>query len=197
MTEAQIKLLADLRSGDLVSRAEVLRVLKRLGGQDADLALYGAEDNARAREYGEAAMTRACCAVAIMPASPDLSASLAEMIEGLVGASLHHETGERITRKDLNNAYRMGQENGRLAAELLPALARASDSRVSELQAENEKLRAALEPFAQAADIKLCGGDDHWTDDKRIQGTDVGFHITFGDLRRARALAKDHPNAEG
>lgn len=31
-------------------------------------------------------------------------------------ASLFHVTGERITRKDLNNAYRSGQENGRLAA---------------------------------------------------------------------------------
>lgn len=34
-------------------------------------------------------------------------------------ASLFHVTGERITRKDLNNAYRSGQENGRLAAHLL------------------------------------------------------------------------------
>jgi len=62
---------ATAEAGDLVSRAEVIRVLRRLGGQDADLALYGAEDNARAREYGEAAMTRACCAIAIMPAASD------------------------------------------------------------------------------------------------------------------------------
>ncbi len=52
---------------DLVSRAEVLRVIRTLGEQDADLALYGAADNARAREYGEAAATRACCAIALMP----------------------------------------------------------------------------------------------------------------------------------
>ena len=58
--------------GDLVRRGDVLRVLRTLAGQDADLALYGAEDNARAREYGEAAMTRACCAVAIMPAADDV-----------------------------------------------------------------------------------------------------------------------------
>lgn len=32
-------------------------------------------------------------------------------------ASLVFPTGERITRKDLNNAYRAGQENGRLFAE--------------------------------------------------------------------------------
>lgn len=35
--------------------------------------------------------------------------------------SLHHPTGERITRKDLNNAFRQGRENGRLAAEALDA----------------------------------------------------------------------------
>jgi hypothetical protein len=28
--------------------------------------------------------------------------------------SLFHASGERITRKDLNNAYRLGQENGRM-----------------------------------------------------------------------------------
>lgn len=56
---------------DLLSRAEVLRVIRSLGEQDADLAMYGAADNARAREYGEAAATRACCAIALMPpASP-------------------------------------------------------------------------------------------------------------------------------
>ncbi len=54
---------------DLVSRAEVLRVIRSLGNQDADLALYGAADNARAREYGEAAAIRACCAIALMPSA--------------------------------------------------------------------------------------------------------------------------------
>lgn len=38
-------------------------------------------------------------------------------------ASLYHKTGERITRKDLNNAYRSGQENGRMAAHLLDGVA--------------------------------------------------------------------------
>lgn len=73
--------VADDEGYDLVSRAEVLRVLRRLGEQDADLALYGAEDNARAREYGEAAMTRACCAVAIMPAATALTAAQARIRE--------------------------------------------------------------------------------------------------------------------
>jgi hypothetical protein len=49
---------------------------------------------------------------------------------------------------------------------------------------EVERLREALEPFAKAADIKLCG---EWADDKHFGQTDVGFHLTFGDLRRARA----------
>jgi len=44
------------------------------------------------------------------------------------GGELHHATGERITRKDLNNAYRMGREEGRLVAELLPALAKPASS---------------------------------------------------------------------
>lgn len=51
-------------------------------------------------------------------------------------------------------------------------------------QAEIERLKAALEPFAKAADIKLCG---EWRDDERFGQTDVSFHLTFGDLREARA----------
>lgn len=37
----------------------------------------------------------------------------------LAEKELHHVTGERITRKDLNNAYREGSEKGRLAAHLI------------------------------------------------------------------------------
>lgn len=40
-------------------------------------------------------------------------------IEAYLLTSLHHPMGERITRKDLNNAHRMGREEGRLAAEVL------------------------------------------------------------------------------
>ena len=50
--------------------------------------------------------------------------------------------------------------------------------------APSDALREALEPFAKAADIKLCG---EWRDDQSISRTDVAFSITFGDLRRARA----------
>lgn len=45
-------------------------------------------------------------------------------------------------------------------------------------------LRAALKPFAKAADIRLCGD---FRDDERFGHTDLTFHLTFGDLRRARA----------
>ncbi|QWY83249.1 hypothetical protein [Rhizobium phage RHph_X2_25] len=45
-------------------------------------------------------------------------------------------------------------------------------------------LKEALEPFAKAADVKLCG---EWRDDERFGQTDVSFYLTFGDLRRARA----------
>ncbi|NBW15810.1 MAG: hypothetical protein EBR82_48270 [Caulobacteraceae bacterium] len=45
------------------------------------------------------------------------------------------------------------------------------------------ELEAAVEPFAKAADIKLCG---EWRDDQSIQPTDTAFYVTFGDLRRAR-----------
>lgn len=47
-----------------------------------------------------------------------------------------------------------------------------------------EKLTKALEPFAKAADVKLCG---EWKDDERFGQTDVSFYLTFGDLRRARS----------
>lgn len=48
-----------------------------------------------------------------------LSSRLAQENERLKAASLHHETGERISRKNLNDAFRQGQENGRMAAHLI------------------------------------------------------------------------------
>lgn len=55
------------------------------------------------------------------------------------------------------------------------------------MQAEIDEFRAALEPFAKAAEIRLCGD---WRDDEKIQQTDVPFYITFGDLRRARSAVQ-------
>ena len=63
----------------------------------------------------------------------------------------------------------------------------ALEARATAAEAREAKLREALEPFAKAGAIRLVGGEDYWTDDRRIQGTDIAFHITFGDLRQARA----------
>jgi hypothetical protein len=56
-----------------------------------------------------------------------------------------------------------------------------------------EKMREALEPFAKAADVKLCG---EWRDDEHFGQTDVGFYLTFGDLRRARAALSTNSNEQ-
>ena len=55
--------------------------------------------------------------------------------------------------------------------------------------AQIEKLRAAVEPFAKAADVKLCGND--WPDDAHFGRTDVQFYLTFGHLRTARQAYED------
>ena len=66
-------------------------------------------------------------------------------------------------------------------------------ARAEAAEARNKVLEEALRPFADAAAIRLVGGEDHWTAEKRIQGTDITFHITFGDLRRAaQALGGEH-----
>lgn len=55
-------------------------------------------------------------------------------------------------------------------------------ARLTALEEENTRLRKALEPFAKAAEIKLCG---EWKDNERFGHTDIAFHLTFGDLRNA------------
>ena len=57
--------------------------------------------------------------------------------------------------------------------------------RIEALSARVKELEAALGPFANAADIKLCG---EWRDDQSVKPTDTASYITFGDLRRARAV---------
>jgi len=71
------------------------------------------------------------------------------------------------------------------------------DGLLSELTATKERLAEAVEvigPFAKAGRIRLCGGDDYWTGEKSIQGTDLAFHVKFMDLRNASTfLAKQEP----
>lgn len=52
--------------------------------------------------------------------------------------------------------------------------------------------RVALKPFADAAEIKLVGD---WKDKEHIGQTDVGFHVKFGDLRRAHRALKTKDSA--
>jgi uncharacterized caspase-like protein len=66
--------------------------------------------------------------------------------------SLYHETGERITRKDLNNAYREGQQNGRLAAHLIDGVPTAEAALAS---ARQEGYRAGLGRGAGDKDVEV------------------------------------------
>lgn len=54
----------------------------------------------------------------------------------------------------------------------------------STLTRQLEEAREALEPFAKAGEVKLCG---NFRDDERCAMTDAAAHLTFGDLRRAAA----------
>jgi hypothetical protein len=61
---------------------------------------------------------------------------------------------------------------------------------IEDLRQQVERLETALAPFAKAADVKLCGV---WGDEEHFGQTDVGFYLTFGDLRAARAaLTEKH-----
>lgn len=62
----------------------------------------------------------------------------------------------------------------------------AAQASITTKDKEIARLREALAPFAKAAEVKLCGD---WRDDEPFGHTDVTFHLTFGDLRRARAAA--------
>lgn len=74
-------------------------------------------------------------------------------------------------------------ENDRVVV-ALGARASAEEVANARLIAAAPALYEALEPFAKAAEIKLCG---EWADDKHFGQTDVGFYLTFGDLRKALA----------
>ena len=65
---------------------------------------------------------------------------------------------------------------------------------INHLRAENEKLRAALEPFA----IALDGNWSHQPDDLAIDagfGIDLRMRFTLGDFRRAELEEKPNDQA--
>lgn len=135
---------------DLVSRAEVLRVIRALGDQDADLALYGAADNARAREYGEAAATRACCAIALMPAA--LSSSAGPAVEPV--ATIGFYENEREPRLLSWNKLPNGEHH--LYAHPAPATVEISDAMIDAGCAAWVKLYPAFDgekPQPTAGDV--------------------------------------------
>ena len=73
-------------------------------------------------------------------------------------------------------------------ATLLSALS-AAEARADAAEARVGELEAALKPFAELAEIKLCGT---WRDDESIQRTDLAYHVKFSHLRNAaRALKRD------
>lgn len=61
--------------------------------------------------------------------------------------------------------------------------------RAEAAEADNERLRVALKPFAEAA---KCAEDDE-TDDYCVAGSSARHRMTLGDLRRARAALEPKP----
>lgn len=62
---------------------------------------------------------------------------------------------------------------------------------IERLRAENERLRKALQPFADVADEHLCESDTG-----QIWDVDIASHITFDALRAAAAAIREGGNNE-
>jgi hypothetical protein len=71
------------------------------------------ENYVRANWTKEIAEAKRLILAALSPAATPVSEA---------GGELHHASGERITRKDLNDAYRKGAEDGRLATKLIDGM---------------------------------------------------------------------------
>lgn len=64
-----------------------------------------------------------CGYVPTLDASTEAARAILDLFAPILAEKeLHHTTGERITRKDLNNAHRKGAEEGRLAAHLIDSV---------------------------------------------------------------------------
>jgi len=233
MTEAQIKLLADLRSGAvrLVPTEATPEMVA------AALKVDWSNEDEEGTAHNVWHVTTA--------ASPD-PASLAEMIEGLVGErdeareerdSMREHVDDVLTWLKDRELYdpRDYEVEGPDLADILTnheteicgqadterAKRLASDSRVSELQAENEKLRgrvAALMAEMQSA-ATAEGRWQHCAQSAAVIAKSHSHHALWVGLpmdnldafgialaqrietairaNTARALAKDHPNGQG
>lgn len=67
---------------------------------------------------------------------------------------------------------------------------RVAEAQRDEALATVARLREALGPFAKAAEVKLCG---EFADSDFFHRTDIGAHLVFGDIRRARAALEGEP----
>lgn len=100
------------------------------------------------------------------------------------GMRLRHETADLLQRlagqvAEAQSRFEREHSYGFVQNQLYAAEVTARD-------AAEDRLREAvevMEPFAKAGAIKLCG---EWKDHEYIGGTDVGFYLYFGDIRRAR-----------
>ena len=112
------------------------------------------------------------------------------MSEELKAIRERHEEVEKISppNKLSGLSYMQGEQAHRDRATLLSALS-AAEARAEAAEARVGELEAALKPFAELAEIKLCGP---WRDDESIQRTDLAYHVKFSHLRNAaRALKRD------
>lgn len=132
----------------------------------------------------------------------DIAGRAAALIEQqaaeLAEQHLRHETGERITRKDLNNAYRSGQENGRLFAETVENRLigeRAEEDLAAEASldlwrnrastAESERDELLREKERLGAEVERVSSDRQY-----VIGWNDGFAHVNGPLRFPTMLRK-------
>jgi hypothetical protein len=166
----------DARDDDLLRRGDVIAMLKRLADQHADLALYGAPENARNRDAHEAAITRVRCAVALMdavtkPAAPpvaqgeydDLIVRLCHGADGLelaaadaiaaMQAKIERAEYERDVWKSKSHMHSRGETEQR-------ALFNAAHARIAEL---DESLRCAAIARLTLAHTDLGSLPNDWS----------------------------------
>lgn len=107
-----------------------------------------------------------CGYVPTLDASTEAARAILDLFAPILAEKeLHHTTGERITRKDLNNAHRKGAEEGRLAAHLIDGVnsplnaccyrdeCRALEARALAAEAARDAFKLALIAEKERADM--------------------------------------------